>query len=132
MIWIVPCNPKHYDIFSALASSDTIYWRQRVNFEVGDTVYIYLSAGVSAIRYKAVVINTDIDSITIDDSFWDDPSEAYKVPKKAEFKIVKTFDTKLLSYKELKRNGLKSTIQGPVKLKGETRNYIEAIEEKEC
>lgn len=130
MNWIVPCNPKHYDIYSALAHSDTIYWRQKVHFEVGDTVYVYLSAGVSTIRYKATVIHTDIDSGIIADPFWDDPKEANKVSKKAELRFIKTFNTGLLSYENLKRNGLKSTIQEPIKLSGETLSYVQMIEER--
>lgn len=131
MNWLVPCNPEKYDIYSAVRKSPIIYWRQRVSFEIGDTIYVYLSRGVSEIRYKAIVTDINIDSRTINDEFWNDPKEVNKVSKKAELKFIKTFNTGLLSYKNLKRNGLKCTIQGPIKLNGETLSYVQKIEESD-
>ncbi|MDO4415717.1 MAG: hypothetical protein Q4C20_11635 [Erysipelotrichaceae bacterium] len=128
MNWLVPCNPEKYDIYSAVRKSPIIYWRQRVSFEIGDTLYIYLSRGVSEIRYKAVVTDINIDSRTINDEFWNDPKEVNKVSKKAEIKIVETIQSQALSFKELKNYGLKSTIQGPMKLNGELLDYIQIIE----
>lgn len=131
MNWLVPCNPEKYDIDSAFRSSPFVYWRQRVSFEVGDTVYIYLSKGVSGIRYKAFVTETDIDSRTIDDPFWNDPEEAYKVPIKAEMKLLKEYNTDALSYKQLTEHGLSSTIQGPIKVTGQLLSYIKSIDQRE-
>ena len=48
--------------------------------------------------------------------------------QKVLLKRIKTYNTVLLSYDVLKENGLKSTIQGPIKLKGSLREYVNRID----
>ena len=41
-LWIIPANPKIYNLSDAIKDLDGIIdWRQHNNFEVGDIVYIY-------------------------------------------------------------------------------------------
>ena len=58
--WLVPANPKYYDIEHAFDDTDEIAWKQGHGIKTGDTVYIYVAAPVSAILYKCLVIQTDI------------------------------------------------------------------------
>ena len=58
--WIIPANPKYYDIASAFDNSDVIEWKQGAGIKKGDTVFIYAAAPVSAILYKCKVVETDI------------------------------------------------------------------------
>ncbi|MBQ6293757.1 MAG: MmcQ/YjbR family DNA-binding protein [Lachnospiraceae bacterium] len=58
--WIVPANPKFYDVEGAFAASDEVDWKQGAGIKVGDTVYMYVAAPVSAILYKCRVTETDI------------------------------------------------------------------------
>ena len=58
--WIVPSNPKYYDIQAAFRSSKEIDWKQGKGIKVGDTVFMYVAAPVSAILYKCRVTKTDI------------------------------------------------------------------------
>ena len=58
--WIVPSNPEHYDIVHAFDGTDEINWKQGRGIKVGDTVFIYAGAPVSAILYKTTVTETDI------------------------------------------------------------------------
>ena len=58
--WIVPSNPKYYDIQAAFAASEEIDWKQGRGIKTGDTVYMYVAAPVSAILYKCMVTKTDI------------------------------------------------------------------------
>lgn len=58
--WIIPANPKYFDLEAAFQESDTIFWRQRSNVSVGDTIYIYMAAPVSAILYACQAIEVDI------------------------------------------------------------------------
>ena len=70
--WIIPCNPLIYNLQAAFTDGDEVYWRQNAKYEVGDIVYIYLSKGVGSIRYKAVVVGTDIKINSEDDPYWVD------------------------------------------------------------
>ena len=50
--WIVPANPKYYDIVHAFDDQKEIDWKQGAGIKKGDTVYMYVGAPVSAILYK--------------------------------------------------------------------------------
>ena len=58
--WLIPANPKYYDIISAFEKSDEIDWKQGAGVKKGDTVFMYVAAPVSAILYKCIVTETDI------------------------------------------------------------------------
>ena len=58
--WIVPANPKLYDIEHAFSGTKEIDWKQGRGIRVGDTVFLYAAAPVSAILYQCRVTETDI------------------------------------------------------------------------
>ena len=58
--WIVPANPKYFDIVHAFDDRQEIRWKQGRGIRTGDTVYMYVGAPVSAILYKCRVTATDI------------------------------------------------------------------------
>ena len=58
--WLVPANPKYYDVQAAFAQADEINWKQGKGIKSGDTVFLYVAAPVSAILYKCRVTKTDI------------------------------------------------------------------------
>ena len=58
--WIIPANPKFYDVEAAFAANDIITWKQGAGIMRGDTVFMYVAAPVSAILYKCRVLETDI------------------------------------------------------------------------
>ena len=58
--WIIPSNPKYYDIIHAFDETDTIDWKQGAGIKKGDTVFVYVGAPVSAVLYKCMVTETDI------------------------------------------------------------------------
>ncbi len=58
--WIVPANPKYYDIEEAFEKSNIIDWKQGAGIGVGDTVYIYIGQPVSSIVFKCRVVENNI------------------------------------------------------------------------
>ena len=58
--WIIPSNPKYYDVIKAFEESDEIDWKQGAGIRTGDTIYLYVGAPISAILYKCKVTETDI------------------------------------------------------------------------
>ena len=58
--WIIPSNPKYYDIIHAFDDTDIINWKQGAGIIRGDTVYLYVAAPYSAVMYKCKVLETDI------------------------------------------------------------------------
>lgn len=59
--WIIPANPKYYDIVNAFNNTDTITWRKSHNFMINDIVYIYITEPYAYIMFKCVVISLDED-----------------------------------------------------------------------
>jgi len=62
MDWLVPANPKYYDIVHAFDDSDSIDWKQSNDIHVGDNVFIYVTAPISAILYKTKAVEVKIPS----------------------------------------------------------------------
>ena len=58
--WIVPANPRYYDIEHAFDHENEILWKQGKGIKTGDTVFMYAAAPVSAILYKCRVVETGI------------------------------------------------------------------------
>lgn len=58
--WIIPANPKYFDIVKAFEKAEVIDWKQGPGVRSGDTVYMYVAAPVSAILYKCEVTESDI------------------------------------------------------------------------
>lgn len=58
--WLIPANPKFYDILHAFDDADEIEWKQGSGIKTGDTVFLYVAAPVSAILFRCKVTETDI------------------------------------------------------------------------
>ena len=58
--WLIPSNPKYYDIVHAFDETDTIDWKQGAGIKKGDVVFLYIGAPISAVLYKCKVTETNI------------------------------------------------------------------------
>lgn len=58
--WIIPANPKYYDIDKAFEKEKDIIWKQSGKIVPGDLVFMYITSPVSAVRYQGIVTETDI------------------------------------------------------------------------
>ena len=133
--WIIPCNGKNYDVDSALRDLRIIEWHQSkalTNAQVGDTLYIYESTPVQSICWRCRITDSHRMVSRIndcryyippvpDDTHFDGPF----LEIKAEYEF--TVGDKL-SYSNLKQNGMKSRIQGPLRLNAEVSAYMHKIE----
>lgn len=111
--WIIPCNIRKYDVIGSFKKNSKINWKQSVNVEVDDLVYIYLSKPVQMLRYKCVVLAIDLPEGKINDSEFRINDDAYKnYDKYMELQLLEEFVDDRLSYENLKQHGL-NTVQGP-------------------
>ncbi len=58
--WLIPANPKYYDIVHAFDAEEEITWKQGRGIKAGDTVFLYVGAPVSAVLFRCKVTETDI------------------------------------------------------------------------
>ncbi|MCD7894061.1 MAG: MmcQ/YjbR family DNA-binding protein [Erysipelotrichaceae bacterium] len=58
--WIIPANPKYYDMIHCFDDKNMITWKQTSKMHVGDIVYMYVTKPIGAILYKCQVMEVDI------------------------------------------------------------------------
>lgn len=63
--WIVPSKPSLYDVEHAFSKRKEILWPRKANIQVGDTVYIYLTAPIQEIRFECEVKEIDPENKTM-------------------------------------------------------------------
>ena len=103
--WLVPANPKYYDIVRVFEASEEINWKQGRGIRTGDTVYLYAAAPVSAILYGCTVTETDIPCGFVDGN--------RKIPSLMRIRLQKRCDPDQFSLQCLKEKYGVSVIRGP-------------------
>lgn len=96
--WIVPANPKYYDVIAEFQKTDTITWNQKAHIQKGNTVYLYFGLPYSAILYQCIVVEADI---TVSD-------EKGHMEKHMRMQRIKTYDKEQYPLTLLKQYGVKS------------------------
>ena len=58
--WIIPANPKYYDIINCFNNTNEIIWKQSSNIHINDIIYLYVAAPYSKIMYKCRAVEVNI------------------------------------------------------------------------
>lgn len=99
--WIIPTNPKYFDIINYLDNNDIVSWKESKNLKKDDIIYVYVAAPYSAIMYKCIVI----DDVNI------------------KVKVLDRYDKDKYGFKLLNKYGVTS-IRGPRHITKELSDYI--------
>ncbi len=102
--WIIPANPKFFDVDAAFDADDIILWKQSNHICVGDTVYLYMGAPVSAIRYKCKAVEVDIP--------YQFENENLSIEKAMRIQKLQKYDDTPISFQLLKEYGVYA-VRGP-------------------
>lgn len=103
--WIIPANPKFYDIEHAFDNEDIIDWKQGSGIKARDTVFMYVAAPVSAILYKCKVMEVDIP--------YDYQDENLTITKLMKIKLLHRYDRKQFTFGRLKEDYGIYAVRGP-------------------
>ena len=109
--WIIPANPKYFDLDRAFSENQEIIWKQSSNIKVNDNVYLYVAAPVSAICYKCTVTEVNIP--------YNYEDKNLKINKVMKIKLEKKYDKDFLPFKILNEYGI-NAVRGP-------RNITQAL-----
>lgn len=103
--WLVPANPKYYDLEAALRESPdrTFLWKQSSRVAVGDTVYLYVAAPVSGIQYKCSAVEVDLP--------WHQADRQIRIRQVMRLKLETTYRPPI-GLDLLRTHGVK-TVRGP-------------------
>ena len=123
-VWIIPCNPKYYDVVAAFDNLDVIEWSQPTSTTVGDTVYIYVGEKYKSIMYKCEVIAADLfgNRSSEDHVYYNemskDPDARYM-----KLRLIEKYPAGQYPLKDLRENGLTS-VQGRSKATVQLMKYL--------
>ena len=123
-VWVIPCNPKLYDIVGALEKLDTIEWSQKNNTSVGDTIYIYVGGEYKAIMYKCEVLETELygNRSNEDLEFYKTLSVKPDV-RYMRIRLIEKYDRDTFPLAELREHGL-TNVQGRSKVTPQLLSYL--------
>jgi predicted DNA-binding protein (MmcQ/YjbR family) len=119
--WIVPANPKYYDIVGAFEQEEEIVWKQTANMIVGDTCYMYTALPYSAVLYKCQVTETEIP--------YHDHTGSVKIDRLMKIKKLAEFNPSAFPLAKLKTYGV-SYIRGPRSIPDRLRRDLETYLKK--
>ena len=122
LYFIQPVNPKYYDLDAAFIRDNGVTgWKQSRKVNIGDICYMYFANPVGCIKYKCVVVETDIP--------FEFKSKEVSMNKLMKIKIIKHVEHNDLTFKYLKTLGI-SLIRGPVSISKEVALEIDKDIEK--
>lgn len=123
-VWVIPCNPKLYDIVGALEKLDTIEWSQKNNTSVGDTIYIYVGGEYKAVMYKCEVLETELygNRSNEDLEFYKTLSVKPDV-RYMRIRLIEKYDRDTFPLAELREHGL-TNVQGRSKVTPQLLSYL--------
>ena len=116
--WIIPANPKYFDIVHAFDDTDTINWKQGAGIRKGDTVFMYVAAPVSAVMYKCKVIETDIP--------YDHENKYITIKALMKIRLQKRYDPERFTFEVLGADYGIYAVRGP---RGIPNSLSEALKE---
>ena len=120
--WVVPANPKYYDIEHAFDSEDEIDWKQGRGIQTGDTVYLYVAAPVSAILFRCLVTETDIPYRYVD--------HALTITALMKLKLTKRYAPDRFTFEKLKTKYDIMAVRGPCSVPSRLSKALKREEKK--
>lgn len=126
--WILPWNPKKFDLIGCLKEFGFVEWRQINKLAVGDYVFLYCTKPVGQILYMFQVSQTDIPyDDSINDQFfetdeWDIPTTDFY----ARFKPISvvSLGNNALAHEALVSKGMKTNLQMGMRATGTLLDHI--------
>ena len=106
-IWIIPANPKYYDVINCFNNTNEIIWKQSSDVHINDIVYLYVAEPYSKIMYECIVTKVNIP--------YEFKNEYLRIDKVMNIKLLKKLDKKNYTFSYLKGLGIKA-IRGPRKI----------------
>ena len=103
--WLIPANPKFFDIEHAFDNEEIIDWKQSSSIKVGDTIFIYVAAPVSAILYKCKAMEVDIP--------YDYQDKNLTITKVMNIKLLRRYDRDQFTRDRLRKDYGIYSVRGP-------------------
>lgn len=114
--WIIPANPKYYDVVGAFEESNIVTWKQSSDIHVGDMIYMYVAAPYSSILYRCKAVETDIP--------WQYSDDNLTVKTAMKVELLQKYEPGAWSFERMKEFGVYA-VRGPRSMPVELRREME-------
>ncbi|TDQ59436.1 putative DNA-binding protein (MmcQ/YjbR family) [Mesocricetibacter intestinalis] len=114
--WLIPANPKYFDIEKAFCQHREIPWKQSTAVAVNDILYMYVGAPRSAIMYKCLVTQTDLP--------YHGQHRHLNIKRVMNIRLLQSYAPHLFTLAKLKEFQV-NAIRGPRNMPLSLREYIE-------
>lgn len=114
-VWLVPANPRYFDLEAAFARSDELLWKQSTAVRPGDLVYLYVGSPVSAVRYQCRVLETGIP--------YRFDNGQVRMAQVMKLRRLKTYPPERFPFASLSRYGIHA-VRGPRKIPEELNSVL--------
>lgn len=115
--WLIPANPKYYDIDAELAENRVTSWPQKASIKKGDYIGIYITAPAQTLRYLCRVLEAEVQR---------NRKAADGGPeRRMTVELIKTFGDGEFDINRLKEHGV-TNIRGPRRM---TKPLAEVVRE---
>ena len=118
--WIVPANPKYFDLIAAFEENDIITWKQSSDVHVGDLIYMYVAAPYSALMYKCKAIEVDIP--------WDYEDRNLVVKKVMKIQLLASYGSDFMPFNRMKDEFGVYAVRGPRSMPNSLKEELTAYE----
>ena len=105
--WIVPANPKYYDIINCFNDSNEIIWKQSSDIHMNDIVYLYVAEPYSKLMYKCIATEVNIP--------YEYKDKNLSMSHVMKIKLLKKLENENYTFEYLNKIGIKA-IRGPRKI----------------
>ena len=102
--WLIPANPKYFDIMNAFNNVDNIIWKQSTKIKPNDIVFMYVGAPISAIIYQCQVLEVNLP--------YHEQNKYLKINHVMRIKKLLSYPSDEYTYKKLADYNVKA-IRGP-------------------
>lgn len=114
--WIIPANPKYYDVVGAFEASSIVTWKQSSDIHVGDMIYMYVAAPHSSILYKCRAVEVDIP--------WQYSDNNISVNMAMKVELLEKYEPGVWSFERIKQFGV-NAVRGPRSMPKELKREME-------
>ena len=113
--WLVPANPKYYDVINCFNDTDEIIWKQSSDVHVNDIVYLYVAEPYSKIMYKCKAIEVNIP--------YEYKDQNVSMSHVMKIKLLKKLENQNYTFEYLNKLGIKA-VRGPRKINSNISNKL--------
>ncbi len=113
--WLIPANPKYYDLVKAFNENNEIMWKQSSDINVGDIVYIYVGSPYSKVMYKCKALEVNIPYEYKDNNL--------SMKHVMRIELLKKLEDKNYTFEYLNKLGIRA-IRGPRKITKNISNKL--------